>query len=74
MSRKYHISDQWVPPALWLLKPKKQKWTQNYRVRGFRTLHHKVHCLSLCLCPELLVMSVNPWQGSPSAHDGYHIA
>lgn len=42
--------------------------------RALRTLHHEVHRLSLCLCPELRVPLTDPWQMSPSAHDGHHVA
>lgn len=43
-------------------------------MRALGTLHHEVHCLPLCLCPEPVVSRTDPWQQSPPAHDGHHIA
>lgn len=37
-------------------------------------MYHKVYCLSLCLCPKLLVLCRDPWQRPPSTQDGRHIA
>lgn len=37
-------------------------------------MHHEVYRLPLCLCPELRVPLADPWQASPSAHEGHHVA
>lgn len=38
--------------------------------RGSGTLHHEVHRLPLRLCPKLRVVSSDPGQWPPAAHDG----
>lgn len=42
--------------------------------RGSGTLHHEVHRLPLRLCPKLRVVSSDPGQWPPAAHDGLHVA
>lgn len=42
--------------------------------RGSGTLHHEVHRLPLRLRPKLRVMSSDPGQRPPAAHEGLHVA
>ena len=41
---------------------------------GSSTLHHEVHRLPLRLRPKLRVMSSDPGQRPPAAHEGLHVA
>ena len=42
--------------------------------RGSGTLHHEVRRLPLRLRPKLRVVSSDPGQRPPAAHDGLHVA
>lgn len=75
MKAREHRSRDWYPdnPGVSLSPVVPEKPWQVAR-GALHTLHREVHGLPLSLCPQLLVLCVDPRQQSPSPHDGCHVA